>query len=66
MVVLTTPEAAAYCRLSKQTLERYRVTGDGPKFLKFGDANGAVRYNRADLDAWLNSRLVISTSEVAA
>lgn len=66
MEVLTTVEAAGYCRLSKQTLERYRVTGDGPKFLKFGGVNGAVRYNRADLDAWLTSRIVSSTSEVAA
>ena len=66
MEVMTTVEAAKYCRLSKQTLERYRVTGDGPRFLKFGDANGAVRYNRAELDSWLTSRTVRSTSEVAA
>ena len=60
MEVLNTPEAARYVRLSKPTLERFRISGDGPKFLKLG---GAVRYRRADLDAWLESRVTRSTSE---
>ena len=29
--ILTTPEAAAYTRMSKPTLERWRLTGDGPR-----------------------------------
>lgn len=63
MEVLNTPEAARYVRLSKPTLERFRISGDGPKFLKLG---GAVRYRKVDLDAWLESRVTGSTSEVAA
>lgn len=59
--ILTTREAAAYCRLGKPTLERFRITGDGPTYLKLG---GAVRYRRCDLDAWLAARLTRSTSEV--
>ena len=55
-------EAASYIRLSKPTLERLRLTGDGPPYAKLGKA---VRYRRADLDAWLESRLIRSTSEVA-
>lgn len=58
--VLTTPEAASYCRLGKPTLERFRISGDGPHYCKLG---GAVRYRKADLDAWLESRLTRSTSE---
>lgn len=58
--ILTTLEAARYCRLGKPTLERFRLTGEGPRFAKLG---GAVRYRRTDLDAWLESRLVSSTSE---
>ena len=58
--ILTTKEAAAYCRLSTPTLERFRLTGNGPPFLKLGKA---VRYRRSDLDTWLASRLVRSTSE---
>lgn len=59
--ILTTSEAANYCRLSKPTLERFRISGEGARFLKLG---GAVRYRKADLDAWLESRLTRSTSEV--
>lgn len=59
--ILTTREAAAYCRLGKPTLERFRIKGDGPTYLKLG---GAVRYRRCDLDAWLAARLTRSTSEV--
>lgn len=63
MEVLNTPEAARYVRLSKPTLERLRISGGGPVFLKLG---GAVRYRKTDLDAWLESRVTRSTSEVAA
>ena len=58
--ILTTPEAATYVRLGKPTLERYRLTGDGPRFCRLGSA---VRYRKIDLDDWLASRLVRSTSE---
>jgi len=60
--VFKTPEAANYLKLGKATLERFRVSGDGPRYCKLG---GAVRYRRADLDAWLESRLTRSTSEAA-
>lgn len=58
--ILTTLEAARYVRLGKPTLERLRITGAGPRFLKLG---GAVRYRKADLEDWLESRLTRSTSE---
>lgn len=57
--VLNTKEAAAYMRLGKPTLERFRLTGEGPKYCKLG---GAVRYRRCDLEDWLESRLTSSTS----
>ena len=50
---LTTVEAARYLGLSPHTLKRYRVTGDGPVFHRFG---GLVRYRRDDLDAWAAAR----------
>jgi len=58
--MFTTPEAAAYTKIAVPTLERYRLTGEGPMFAKLG---GSVRYRRCDLDAWIESRLVRSTSE---
>ena len=58
--LLTTPEAAAYVRRSPRTLERYRVTGEGPNFLK---PDGRVLYRRADLDQWLEGSVRRSTSD---
>jgi predicted DNA-binding transcriptional regulator AlpA len=58
--MFTTPEAAAYTKMAVPTLERFRLTGEGPVFAKLG---GSVRYRRCDLDAWIESRLVRSTSQ---
>lgn len=64
--ILTTAEAAEYLGLSKPTLERFRLTGAGPVYAKLTPGNrGPVRYRRTDLDAWLASRIVRSTSEAA-
>ncbi len=60
MEIYKTREAADHVKLGKSTLERFRISGDGPLFLKLG---GAVRYRKADLDAWLDSRRRRSTSE---
>ena len=60
--VMNTVEAAKYVRLGKPTLERFRLTGDGPIYVKLGKA---VRYRKADLDAWMESRVTRSTSEAA-
>ncbi|MHC2676814.1 putative DNA-binding transcriptional regulator AlpA [Bradyrhizobium diazoefficiens] len=49
---LTTVEAAAYIKLSRQYLElaRHRGDGKGPPFIKLARA---VRYRRSALDAWM-------------
>ena len=57
---LNTVEAAAYLGLQRTTLEAWRCRGGGPKYLKFGNA---VRYRRADLEAWIESRTRSHTSE---
>ena len=44
--------------LSPRTLERYRVTGQGPLYLKVGRR---VLYRRVDLDAWLENKVRRST-----
>ena len=58
--LMTTEEAALYVRLSPRTLERYRVTGEGPQFLKVGRL---VFYRRCDLDDWLEKTVRRSTSD---
>lgn len=61
---LTTKEAAHYLRLSARTLERYRVEGTGPAFLKLGPGKRArVFYLRDQLEAWLLERNHSSTAE---
>ena len=47
-------EAAVVVGLSFRTLDRYRVTGGGPVFHKFGSR---VLYAHYDLEAWTKGRL---------
>lgn len=55
-------DAAKVLGLSTYTLQKYRVTGGGPAFMKLGRA---VRYDPRDLEEWKAARRVRSTSEVA-
>ncbi len=57
---LNTVEAGRYLGLSHRTLRRYRVTGEGPLYYRFG---GRVRYRRDDLDDWAAKRQEASTSD---
>lgn len=56
-------QAARFCGCSISLLNKLRVTGDGPAFVKLGRK---VSYETADLRAWLNSRRRTSTSQEAA
>lgn len=60
MRLLNQREASAFLRLSERTLERLRLTGDGPRFVKAGRR---VVYRAEDLEAWITERLRHSTSE---
>ena len=60
MLLLTQREAASVLRLSERTLERMRVSGTGPKFVRL---NTSIRYRQQDLDAHVAARVVSSTSE---
>jgi predicted DNA-binding transcriptional regulator AlpA len=62
--LLTQRQAAALRRLSERTLERLRVAGTGPRFVRAGGRS--VRYREVDLEAWIASRVVGSTSEAVA
>lgn len=57
---LTQTEAARLLRLSGRSLERFRLTGAGPAFRKFGRR---VLYERADLLMWADARRRSSTSD---
>jgi excisionase family DNA binding protein len=60
MTLLTQREAATLLHLSERTLERWRVAGDGLKFIRLGRS---IRYRLADIEAFIASRIVGSTSE---
>ena len=59
--LLFTAEAAFLAGLEPRTLEAKRLRGGGPPFVRI--STRAVRYRRADLKAWIESRIVTSTSD---
>lgn len=63
IVLLTQREAAASLRISGRTLERHRVAGTGPVFVKLGRR---VVYRAHDLAAWAEAHTYRSTSEFTA
>jgi excisionase family DNA binding protein len=56
--LLTQDEAAELLKLSVRTVERLRVTG-GPRYLHI---RHSVRYRPEDVQSWLASRIIGSTS----
>jgi len=52
-MLLTTEQAAEWLGLKSVTLKAYRTKGGGPAFHKLGRA---VRYDIADLQAWVDAR----------
>ena len=58
-------ELAARWNISHRTLERWRWTGEGPKFIKLG---GRVIYRLADIEAFEQSQLqrALKISEAVA
>jgi hypothetical protein len=53
---ITAEIAAAILGVSPRTLERFRMTGGGPKWTTVGRRGRGVRYRRDWLDQWLESR----------
>ena len=58
--LLTVEEAAERLRLSVSILNKWRVSGGGPAYLKIGRR---VFYETIALDAWIASKRRNSTSE---
>jgi predicted DNA-binding transcriptional regulator AlpA len=48
-------EAARYLGVSGAALRLWRSRGEGPRHFRAGER--LVRYRRADLDSWIESRL---------
>jgi predicted DNA-binding transcriptional regulator AlpA len=59
--VLRTPDAAKYLGLTGSTLEKMRLFGTGPRFVRIGTR--AVGYTVDDLDAFIEAGRRGSTSD---
>lgn len=62
-LTVDTEGASRHIGLAVSTLEKLRVAGNGPPFVKLGRA---VRYRLSDLETYLAERVVESTSQRAA
>ena len=56
-------QTAAYRNCAVSSLQKERVRGEGPPFVKMGRL---VRYRPEDVRAWIEARVVNSTSAKAA
>ena len=56
--LLTTKEAAQYLGLASTTLDKWRLVGKGPSFMRFGRT---VRYRQSDLDAYMAANTTLSS-----
>ncbi|WMT70929.1 helix-turn-helix domain-containing protein [Bradyrhizobium sp. Ash2021] len=63
MTRLDTKKAATYIPCAKSTLDKLRVTGGGPRFIKLGKR---VLYDTLDLDRWLEAQKRASTVDTGA
>jgi len=63
-LALSESKAAEVLDLSERTLQRLRLEGGGPAFRIAGAKR--VIYPVAELEKWLNSRIVRNTGEAAA
>jgi predicted DNA-binding transcriptional regulator AlpA len=59
-ITLNAAQAAGVLGLAPSTLAKLRLSGDGPVYCKLGRR---VVYRRADLEAWLESRVARDTSD---
>jgi hypothetical protein len=57
--LLSQRDTARRLNVSVRTLERWRVNGGGPPFVKYGRKVG---YRDPDLEAWLAAHVVPNTS----
>lgn len=56
-------ELAARLNISPRTLERWRWTGEGPRFMKVG---GRVVYRLEDVEGYEDGQLRNSTAEISS
>jgi len=56
MQLMSIEDLAVYLGDSKRTIYKYIATGDCPPYIKISAKN--IKFDRADVDAWLESKKV--------
>jgi len=59
MVLYNTKQTAELFGISNRTLESWRISGQGPAFIKMGKL---VKYKQSDLDEYLSNQTRANTS----
>jgi predicted DNA-binding transcriptional regulator AlpA len=54
-------QAAAFLGVSPRALQKWRVTGQGPQYLRL--SSRCIRYSQAELDRWIEARLCRATAQ---
>lgn len=62
--LLNEEDTARFLAVSCRTLQRWRLEGGGPAFIRMGERRVAYRY--ADLTVWTNARRFNTTAEESA
>lgn len=56
--IMTAQRCATYTGFSAKSLDQWRNSGDGPKFVK---VSNRVRYRKTDIDAWIAAKTKANT-----
>ena len=59
--LLTEQDLAAMLNVNPRTLQKWRVNGDGPAFVRI--SRRCIRYRITDIKDWTQNRIKSSTSE---
>lgn len=59
--LMTEDQTAQYLQFTPRALQKWRLDGSGPKYVKI--SGRAVRYRKQDLDEWIEHRIRRSTSD---
>ncbi len=57
-------QAAAFLCVSPRALQKWRVTGDGPQYLRLSAR--CIRYSQAELIRWAEARICRATAEYSS
>ena len=61
MQLMSVEDLAVFLGISKRTIYKYIASGTGPPYIRLSKKN--ITFDRADVEAWLASKKVITKSK---